>query len=227
MAVPAMSSNGLLASVRHTQLEDVPGLVALQRKVYPDIPAWDPARLRRQIEVFPQGQLMAELDGEMVGCASSLVVLWDEWAEQHSWDEITSAGNFDNHDRQGLTLYGAEVFVSPDSRGAGVGHMLYEGRRQICRRLNLKRIIACGRLPGYHQHAARLTAEQYAQKVVWGDLFDPVLSFQLREGFSYCGVMNDYIPDDVESLGHASIIVWLNPDFDPAQPHLLQQEEKP
>ena len=219
--------SGLLASVRHTRLEDVPALIALQRRVYPDIPPWDPDKLRRQIEVFPQGQFMAELDGEVVGCASSLVVMWDEWSEDHSWDDITSAGTFTNHEPRGFTLYGAEVFVSPDSRGAGVGHMLYEARRQICRRLNLKRIIACGRLPGYHRHAAEMSAEQYARKVIWGDFHDPVLSFQLREGFSYCGVMANYIPDDVESAGHASIIVWLNSDFDPQLPTLLQQEENP
>lgn len=218
---------GLLASVRHTRPEDVPALIALQRRVYPDIPPWDPEKLRRQIEVFPQGQFMAELDGEVVGCASSLVVLWDEWSDDHTWDDITSTGNFDNHDPRGFTLYGAEVFVSPDSRGAGVGHMLYEARRQICRRLNLKRIIACGRLPGYHRHADALSAEQYARKVVWGDFLDPVLSFQLREGFSYCGVMENYLPDDIESAGYASIIVWLNPDFDAELPTLLQQEENP
>lgn len=63
--------------------------------------------------------------------------------------------------------------------------------------------------------------------MIWGDFCDPVLSFQLREGFSYCGVMDNYLADDLESLGHASIIVWLNPDFDPERPTLLQQEDKP
>jgi hypothetical protein len=72
-----------------------------------------------------------------------------------------------------------------------------------------------------------MSAEQYARKVVWGDLHDPVLSFQLREGFSYCGVMANYLEDDIESRGYASIIVWLNPDFDPERPTLLQQEENP
>ncbi len=62
------------------------------------------------------------------------------------------------------------------------------------------------------------------QRVVWGDLRDPVLSFQIREGFSYCGVIEDYLPEDRESLGHASIIVWLNPAYDPDRPTNLAQE---
>jgi len=58
--------------------------------------------------------------------------------------------------------------------------------------------------------------------VLWGDLTDPVLSFQLREGFRYCGIMKNYIPDDHESHGNASLIVWLNPDFDTLKPSALQ-----
>ena len=93
--------------------------------------------------------------------------------------------------------------------------------------MNLRRIIACGRLPGYGNYADQFSAEGYAKRVVWGDLRDPVLSFQLREGFSYCGVIDGYIPEDIESRGHASIIVWLNPDFDPTIPTKTPRKAKP
>lgn len=63
--------------------------------------------------------------------------------------------------------------------------------------MNLNRLMACGRLPGCHLHAQTLSAEAHAQRVVWGDLRDPVLSFQLREGFSYCGVIEGYIPEEI------------------------------
>ena len=69
------------------------------------------------------------------------------------------------------------------------------------------------------EHAAEL----YAQKVVWGDLTDPVLNFQLKEGFSYCGVMEGYIPEDHDSRGNASLIVWLNPEYDPARPTTIPE----
>ncbi|MEO8409153.1 MAG: hypothetical protein ABI478_01165, partial [Propionivibrio sp.] len=86
------------------------------------------------------------------------------------------------------------------------------------RKLNLRRIIACGRLPDYHYHAGHISALLYAQKVVWGDLFDPVLSFQLREGFSFCGTVEGYLPDDDNSAGHASLIVWLNARYNKKRP---------
>ncbi|MFY3384371.1 GNAT family N-acetyltransferase [Paracidovorax sp. MALMAid1276] len=208
--------------VRTTLPGDIDALLALQERVYPAIDPWRRDHLVHQLKVFPQGQLVAELDGEVVGCASALVILWDEWAEEHTWQEITARGTFSTHNPDGFTLYGAEVFVDPDMRGRRIGQALYEGRRQLCRDLNLRRIIACGRLPGYQAHAPQMTAEQYAKRVLWGDLSDPVLSFQLREGFRYCGIMKDYLPQDEESCGQASLIVWINPDFDPSRPTALQ-----
>lgn len=210
--------------VRNTRVDDIPALIALQARVYPSISPWSERKLVEQLETFPQGQLVAEYRDAIVGCASSLIVWWDDWAESHTWKEITSSGTFENHTPTGRTLYGAEVFVDPMVRGLGVGHLLYEGRRTLCRAMNLKRIIACGRLPGYHRHAEGMNAGFYAMKVVWGDLQDPVLSFQLHEGFSYCGIIEDYIPEDHESLGFASIIVWLNPEYDEEQPTSIPKE---
>ena len=203
---------------RPATVDDIPAVVELQRQVYPTITPWSPAKLIEQLSVFPQGQVVAQSAQGLVGYAGSLVVMWDDWAESHTWKEITGAGTFEHHNPAGRTLYGAEVFVAPHMQGSGVGHLLYEARRNLCTTLNLRRIIACGRLPGYHLHADRLSAEDYARRVVWGDLRDPVLSFQLREGFSYCGVIEGYLPEDHDSRGYASIIVWLNPDYDPERP---------
>lgn len=170
---------------------------------------------RGQLQVFAQGEMVAESDDGVVGYAGSLIVRWDDWAEAHSWHDITGAGTLEHHDPTGRTRYGAEVFVDPALQGSGLGHLLHEARRNLCRAMNLKRIMACGRLPGYHWHAQTLSAEAWAQRLVWGELRDPELSLQLREGFSYCGVIAGYIPEDSGSCGFASIIVWLNPDYEP------------
>lgn len=209
--------------VRSTIPSDIDRLLRLQASVYPNITPWQRDHLVQQLEVFPQGQLVAVLGERLVGCASSLVILWDEWSDEHNWSDITAAGTFSTHNPAGFTLYGAEVFVDPRLRGKRVGHALYEGRRRLCRDLNLRRIIACGRLPGYHIHASEMPVELYAKKVLWGDLTDPVLSFQLREGFRYCGIMKNYIPEDDESCGHAALIAWVNPDFKPDMGTLLQR----
>lgn len=209
-------------NVRATKPGDVDALLQLQERVYPTIAPWQRDQLARQLAIFPEGQLVAEIHDRIVGCASSLVILWDEWADEHTWSEITASGTFSTHNPAGFTLYGAEVFVDPELRGQRVGHLLYEGRRQLCRSLNLRRIIACGRLPGYLVVADHMPVELYVKKVLWGDLSDPVLSFQLREGFRFCGIMKDYLPEDTESNGQASLIAWVNPAYDPKHPTALQ-----
>ncbi|MCP5335592.1 MAG: hypothetical protein H7A08_07920 [Oceanospirillaceae bacterium] len=40
--------------------------------------SWNPQELEKQISIFPQGQILAENKQGIVGCASSLVVMWDE-----------------------------------------------------------------------------------------------------------------------------------------------------
>ena len=94
-------------SVRHTRPDDIPRLIELQRKTYATIAPWSPEKFESQLAIFPQGQVVAEIDGRVVGAASSLVVLWDEWAVEHSWTEITASGTFQTHDPRGKTLYGA------------------------------------------------------------------------------------------------------------------------
>lgn len=199
--------------IRNTQTGDIEGIRGLQKRIYPTIPPWSPAHFEQQLATFPAGQFVALIDDRIVGSASSLIVRWDDYGLEHNWKEVTGGGVFSTHDPGGRTLYGAEVFVDPTVRRLGIGRSLYAARRRLCRELNLRRIIAAGRLPGFHRHANSMSATTYAMKVIWGDIDDPVLRFQLREGFQFCGVVDGYIPEDVESCGHAALIVWLNPYY--------------
>lgn len=197
--------------VRNTASGDIEGIRELQKRIYPTIPPWSPAHFEQQLETFPAGQFVALLEGKVVGSASSLIVAWEDYGLDHNWKEVTGNGLFGTHDPAGKTLYAAEVFVDSTVRRRGIGRSLYAARRRLCRDLNLRRIIAAGRLPGYHRYAQQMSATTYAMKVIWGDIDDPVLRFQLREGFQFCGVVDGYIPEDAESCGQAALIVWLNP----------------
>ena len=211
-----------MPTIRNLRHSDIESAITLQDLVYPSIAAFRHDQFESLLKIFPRGQFVAELDGQLVGIAISLVILWDDYSLHHTWNSITNHGNFDTHDTEhGHTLYGAEVCVSPDMVGRGIGHALYEARRKLCRQMNLKRIIAGGRLPGYSKKATEMTPQEYAKRVIWGEFYDPVLRFQLDEGFDYCGILHGYIPTDTESVGNAALIVWLNRDYDPEQPTRL------
>lgn len=207
--------------VRRPVPGDFPQMIAVCSAVYPEAKPWRPEQLASHLRVFPEGQfVVAELaSGRIVGMASSLIVRWDDYDFRADWREWTAGGSFTNHDPEaGRTLYGAEVMVDPAFQRRGIGKRLYAARRALVRRLGLRRIRAGARLRGYHRHAARLTPEQYVERVVAGELRDPTLTFQLREGFRVLALVPSYLPNDPESLGHAVIIEWLNPDLEEPAP---------
>lgn len=206
-------------TLRLTEESDIEALIALDKLCFPTMVeqniVWNRGQLANHMRVFPEGQIVAVHEGRVVGAVSSLIVhMGADPYRQHTYAGITDGGFFHNHDPEGDTLYGADVFVHPDMRGIGVARALYVLRRELCQRLNLRRILAGGRLYGYHQVAAAMSPEEYVRSVEVGERSDPVLSFQLREGFVVRGILRNYIRDPL-SLNSATMIEWLNPDHRP------------
>jgi len=204
--------------VREMRHEDCAAIRALHREATPAVPPPTLQQLESRRHIFPEGQLVADVDGVIVGAAGTLVVRWDDYALHHTWSTVTGEGYFTTHDPSGRTLYGSHVVADVTRRGFGVARALYQAQRRICRRMNLRRIIAAARLPGYRALREAMTPELYAMRVIWGDLVDPALRFQMSQGFQYCGMINDYQPEDAESCGHAALLVWLNPLHSPPRP---------
>lgn len=213
--------------VRPTRPEDFEAITRLSRITYPDDPPWQTTHLASHLRVFPEGQLVAveartagpSNTGEdsagqetVVGMAASLILSWDDYEIQDGWRDFTDHGMFTNHDPEGRTLYGAEVMVHPHWQGRGVGSKIYDARRRLAQRLGLWRIRAGARLRGYHRVADRMSAKEYVEQVVAGELRDPTLTFQLNRGFRVLHVVSGYLRADPESLGWAAVIEWLNPE---------------
>jgi hypothetical protein len=64
----------------------------------------------------------------------------------------------------------------------------------------------------YCEYADKMSAVEYAQKVILGQLRDPVLSFELENGFNFIKILPNYM-DDIRSLNYASFIEWPNPNI--------------
>lgn len=200
--------------IRNTEPRDFEAIERLSRVVYPNDYPWTGEYIAKHLELFPEGQFVAvDIDSdEPVGMAAGLIVSWDDYEHIETYLDFTEGGWFTNHDPSGRTLYGAEVMVDPERRGEGIGSALYEARKKLVRRKGLRRIRAHARLPGYHAHAERRSAEEYVRKVILGDIRDPTLSFQLRQGFRVLGVVADYFVRDPRSRGYAALIEWINDD---------------
>ena len=212
--------------VRGMRLEDCAAIRALQRQATPGVPPWTLQQLESQRHVFPEGQFVAEAGGLVVGALSSLIVQWDDHAIDRDWSAMTAEGYFTTHDPSGRTLYGMEPIVDASRRGYGIARALYQAQRRLCRRHNLRRIIAAARIAGYREACDGMSPELYAMKVVWGDIADPALRLPLSLGVHYCGIVRDYRPGDADSCGHAALVVWLNPLYAPPRPPAAIERER-
>jgi GNAT superfamily N-acetyltransferase len=205
------------AIVRNTISEDISKIVDLQKESFPYLARygniWRPEELESHIRIFPQGQfVVVEPDGTVVGSASSLIVAPNPKYAEHTWIEITANGIFTNHNPNGDSLYGADISTHPKFRHEGIGKMLYDARKELTIRLNLPRMIGGGRLFNYCEYADKMSALEYAQRVIKGELRDPVLSFELDNGFKFIKILPNYL-NDIRSLNYASFIEWLNPRY--------------
>lgn len=199
--------------VRPMTLDDYDALVAMQLQCFPGMKPWQREHIESQLAVFPDGQLVVEYDGELVASASSLVVTFDDYEAWHDWSVIADSGFIRNHDAEGDTLYGIEIMVHPEYRGLKLARRLYDARKELARRHNLRRIIIGGRIPNYHKHAAELSAREYVDQVLDRNLFDPVLTTQLSNGFRLERLIPDYFPADDDSRGYATFLEWANLEY--------------
>jgi len=200
-------------TIRQMTAEDLPAIVELQQRAFPDMPSWKVEELLQHITIFPEGQLVAvDQTGKIVASSSSLIIDWDDYSESAQWSIITGHGTFSTHNPKGLTLYGADIGVDPDFRGQGVGSLFYEARKKIVKDLGLKRILTGGRIPGYAKVSNLLSPKKYVTEVIQGKRKDPTLNFQLKNGFAVLDIVPEYLHDK-ESRGFATLLEWLNPEY--------------
>ncbi|GIN22357.1 MAG TPA: GNAT family N-acetyltransferase [Bacillus bacterium] len=211
-----MTTTEVKIIVRNTTLEDIDELVpmAIKGYGYEDM-APTKEKYKSHLKHFPEGQFCVEYGGKLIASCSSVLINIEDYGENHTFNDVAGGGYIDNHNPNGKNLYGIDVVVHPDYRKMKVGKRLYEARRKLAKDMNLESIIFGGRIPNYQQYADQMTAEEYVRKVLDGEIFDPVIVFQTRNGFECKGVMKGYIPKDEESLGYATLMEWKNPDYSP------------
>lgn len=135
---------------------------------------------------------------------------YDDVKNDHTYAQVTGNETFDTHTRKGNILYGIEVFIHPDYRGLRLARRMYEYRKELCEKLNLKAIMFGGRLPNYHKYAEQMRPKEYIDKVRQREIVDPVLLFQLSNDFHVRKVMRNYLPNDEESRHYACLLQWDN-----------------
>ena len=194
-------------------------LAAIERAAFPTAGIEDllvPEEIEVYCDTFPEGGFVALHEGRPVGMGVGIFIDFDFEDSHHSLDDLIGENSCGNHSADGDWYYGITIAVDPGYRRFGIGHQLYIRRKDLVRRFAKAGIVAGGVIPGYKDHIHEMSADDYVDKVVAGELYDPTLSFQLDNGFEALGAIPDYM-DDPAVGDNAVLIVGRNPDLaDPA-----------
>ena len=203
-------------ALRNLQMSDYDQLAKSFRRIYGDSDVfWTHAQIKKLITIFPEGQVVIIADDKIVGCALSIIVDYNMVKGNHTYAQVTGNETFNTHDPNGNILYGIEVFIHPDYRGLRLGRRMYEYRKELCEKLNLKAIMFGGRIPNYHKYAGKMRPKEYIEKVRAREIYDPVLNFQLSNDFHVRKVIKNYLPNDEESCHCACLLQWDNIYYEP------------
>lgn len=176
---------------------------------------WRENQINTLNEKFPEGQVAVMINNELAGCAMSIIIDSSNYEEKHSYKEITGNFTFNTHYPKGDKLYGIDIFIRPKYRGLRLGRRLYDYRKDLCEKLNLKGILFGGRIPAYYEYAETLSPREYIQKVRRKEIHDPVLDFQMSNDFHPVRVIKGYLEGDKESNEYAVLLEWDNVYYKP------------
>ena len=193
-------------------LDDYQELKDAMIQAYSNMPNsyWKESHIKSLIQKFHEGQIVIKVNDQLAGCALSIIVDYDKFDDHHTYKEITGNYTFDTHNKKGDVLYGIDVFIKPEYRGLRLGRRLYDYRKELCEKLNLRGIAFGGRIPNYHKYSDTLTPKQYIEQVRRKELKDPVLNFQISNDFHPSKILKGYLEGDEASNEFAVLLEWDN-----------------
>jgi len=222
-----MSQNIENIELQYLTLNDYQELKETMIEAYSNMPNsyWKEHHIKSLIDKFPDGQVVIKVNDQLAGCALSIIIDYNKFDDHHTYKEITGNYTFETHNDKGDVLYGIDVFIKSEFRGLRLGRRLYDYRKELCEKLNLRGIAFGGRIPNYHEHSEILSPKEYIEKVKRREIHDPVLNFQISNDFHPSKIIKGYLEGDAASNEYAVLLEWDNVYYEKASRKATTQKK--
>jgi ribosomal protein S18 acetylase RimI-like enzyme len=198
--------------IRNATPEDAIQMEYVQKQCYPTL---DESELMNRdhfmnhIKIFPEGQIVIEKEGVIVGSASTMRSNFIE--HNPTYLEITDNLWMTNtHVPDGDWMYGIDIGVLPEYRGMGFSREMYIARQEIGKKLKLKGQLIAGMAIGYGRVKDRMSIEEYCYALEIKKFTDPTITPQMKSGFRWIRPLFNHINDP--QAGFACVLMYFPVD---------------
>jgi hypothetical protein len=200
-----------MVTIREATLADVAAYAAVQEEEWDESMAAGDLKIESRIDLFPQGTLVAEQDGVVVGCASFIRLPAYSIEQRVTWEDLTDNGWCSTHCDDGTVLFGVDLSISRRAPRSAAP-LIFMAAMELAMRLGVDRIVWGGRMPRYYKYADEMSAHEYAAtKTKRGRYLDPEIELYSKiPGVQILGVVPEYFKD-WESLNNGVMLSWTNP----------------
>ncbi len=197
--------------IRAFRPNDITDYLMIQETAWDETMAAAESKLAERFRTFPNGLLVAEHEGQVVGCATFIRIADYDELLKPSWEDITDNGWCSTHVADGNILFGVDLSVE---KGAPrlTAPLLFMSAMEFGMSLGVESIIWGGRMPRYHKHADKMSPDEYLfTKTKSGRYLDPEVQLYSKiPGVEIRGVIPEYFKD-YESLNNGVLLRWPNP----------------
>ena len=127
-------------SIRNAEIDDIEAIMLIEKDSFHENIVESLETFLERIRVFPDGFLVLEIKGRVIGYISS--ELWEYLEETDAWKFGLDHGIADTHRVGGQELYISSIGILGEHRGKGYGDLLFsELERRIRGKYGIKSII--------------------------------------------------------------------------------------
>jgi hypothetical protein len=90
----------------YLRIEDYLEIKDVMQIAYSSMPDayWKESHINSLLNKFPEGQVVIKVNGQIAGCALSIIVDYDTFDDSHTYREITADYTFNSHNNEGDVL---------------------------------------------------------------------------------------------------------------------------